>query len=757
MDLTASLIAVALAGVPNFAAPVDVALPDRHFPTRPALADFNGDGQLDLVVPGRNASGLVAVVRGQPGGFALEGTIAVGVQTDWAEAVDLDGDGDMDVALAARAQPGGVVILWNTAGTFDAPQRIALERETRCVRATDIDGDGQLDLLLANANSGGITWLRNLGARTFVVQASARLNRWTLGTASPSVVFPHDLDGDGVQEIMDFAGGASRLNLRRARGAGFAGERAWSLPDDGGVIGVALASSADLDGDGAPELLTTAINGSRNNPVYVWSFAADGSSVQARSFPGVLNGTAWNADAADLDGDGDLDVMSMSVSDGRVSVLENLTPPGGALVLAPAVPILTAVFPRHVVPVDVDSDGRMDLVVCDYFDHRLRVLRNLGPAVAPRSLDRVEPVDLMAASGEPVELAESLLELGPPMPRASVAAEPGAVSLTASCGPPAGDCNTEHAGPGCFTTPCCEKVCTFDMDCCNVSWDADCVELARTECAGLVCPSRGACAQGHGGPGCEDATCCELVRRLDPSCASVWDELCAELVPLACAGAAPLVTPPANAIDEAEPCYEWRNQGCGYRSAPIHDALSLGTPIKGSVTGDGARDVDAFSFMVEERRALRLELHADFPAQLVLAAGPCEGPLDTIVEALVLPGGSAVIDRVMEQGDYRLTIGPAVATRTLRNGQPCLEVEPGTDPPDPPPVPGYFRGIWWLQTDLGERVEFGDLDRNGRVDFGDVSLALLEFGPCNGCEADLDLNGVVDFGDVALILLSFGG
>jgi hypothetical protein len=43
------------------------------------------------------------------------------------------------------------------------------------------------------------------------------------------------------------------------------------------------------------------------------------------------------------------------------------------------------------------------------------------------------------------------------------------------------------------------------------------------------------------------------------------------------------------------------------------------------------------------------------------------------------------------------------------------------------------------------------------VDFGDVSLALLEFGPCNGCEADLDLNGVVDFGDVALILLSFGG
>jgi hypothetical protein len=237
----------------------------------------------------------------------------------------------------------------------------------------------------------------------------------------------------------------------------------------------------------------------------------------------------------------------------------------------------------------------------------------------------------------------------------------------------------------------------------------------------------------------------------------VWDELCAELVPLACAGEAPVVTPPVDAIDEAEPCYDWRNQGCGYRTAPVHDALVLGVPVKGSVTGDGARDVDAFIFPVEERRSVRLELHADFPAQMVLALGPCEGPLDTIVEALVPPGSSAAIDRVLEPGEYRLTIGMAVATRTLRNGQPCLEVEPGTEPPDPAPVPGHFQGIWWLQPDLGAPVAFGDLDRDGRVDFGDVSLALLEFGPCNACEADLDLNGVVDFGDVALILLSFGG
>jgi hypothetical protein len=50
----------------------------------------------------------------------------------------------------------------------------------------------------------------------------------------------------------------------------------------------------------------------------------------------------------------------------------------------------------------------------------------------------------------------------------------------------------------------------------------------------------------------------------------------------------------------------------------------------------------------------------------------------------------------------------------------------------------------------------GDLDLNGVIDFGDVALITLDFGPCQGCLSDLDGSGVVDFGDVALALLNFG-
>jgi hypothetical protein len=50
----------------------------------------------------------------------------------------------------------------------------------------------------------------------------------------------------------------------------------------------------------------------------------------------------------------------------------------------------------------------------------------------------------------------------------------------------------------------------------------------------------------------------------------------------------------------------------------------------------------------------------------------------------------------------------------------------------------------------------GDLDLNNIIDFGDVALITLDFGPCPGCFSDLDGSGVVDFGDVAIALLNFG-
>ncbi len=50
----------------------------------------------------------------------------------------------------------------------------------------------------------------------------------------------------------------------------------------------------------------------------------------------------------------------------------------------------------------------------------------------------------------------------------------------------------------------------------------------------------------------------------------------------------------------------------------------------------------------------------------------------------------------------------------------------------------------------------GDLDGDGLVTSSDLSMILLDFGPCPGCAGDLDGSGDVDSGDVSYLLLLIG-
>jgi hypothetical protein len=49
-----------------------------------------------------------------------------------------------------------------------------------------------------------------------------------------------------------------------------------------------------------------------------------------------------------------------------------------------------------------------------------------------------------------------------------------------------------------------------------------------------------------------------------------------------------------------------------------------------------------------------------------------------------------------------------------------------------------------------------DLDGSGDVSAGDISILLLDFGPCSGCASDIDGDGFVTAGDISLVLLFEG-
>ncbi len=124
----------------------------------------------------------------------------------------------------------------------------------------------------------------------------------------------------------------------------------------------------------------------------------------------------------------------------------------------------------------------------------------------------------------------------------------------------AGDCYSEEAGPGCDDPAIEACVCAADDYCCDVRWDALCVEEVTTlgcgapsVCSDGVCegtescsscphdcgPCAGDCEVSHATTGCEDTAITACVCSADDYCCDVrWDAICAgEVASLGCAGA----------------------------------------------------------------------------------------------------------------------------------------------------------------------------------------------------------------------------
>jgi hypothetical protein len=234
-----------------------------------ALADYDGDGRIDVYVP-NHATG--AVLYRNLGGCRFEDvTAAVGLDpggdqhgAGWGDA---DGDGAPDLYVALGADHGrGLKAnrLYRQAGgrfaDVGAPAGAADPRgRGRGVSWIDYDRDGDLDLFVANYATPNALF-RNRGDGTFVERAGEA------GLARPAAVRAvwTDYDGDGWPDVL-FCGPPGGLRLRRNRGDGTFVDTtaAAGLPRQPAALGAAFG---DADGDGDLDL---AIASGRDYPVAV--------------------------------------------------------------------------------------------------------------------------------------------------------------------------------------------------------------------------------------------------------------------------------------------------------------------------------------------------------------------------------------------------------------------------------------------------------------------------------------------------------
>ena len=278
-------------------------------PSAAALADINADGKVDLLVSNFDA-GTVSVLLGNGDGtFNDRQNFAAGVGPSGLVVLDLNGDGKLDVATS-NFDGNNLSVMYGTGtGTLQAPKNYSPDKGPSAIAAADVNGDTKPDLIVTNAESGTVT------VHLATMTGFATAKSYTVGKY-PAALVLGDINADGKIDIAVANAESNNVSVLTGKGDGtFAA---------GAVVGTCAYPSAiflsDLDKARGSDLAVSCDGDQQMN--FLMGFG-DGSFYPAKRK--VTRPASGPTIAGDLNGDGRLDFVVTSETEGTAAVLMNRT------------------------------------------------------------------------------------------------------------------------------------------------------------------------------------------------------------------------------------------------------------------------------------------------------------------------------------------------------------------------------------------------------------------------------------------------
>ena len=292
------------------------------------MVDLDQDGRREVLISDIGLGALTWVHPTGAGGIS-ETVLAEVVAPARIDVADLDGDGDLDIAVAALGgivptedQIGAVVLLLQEGSNAEGPafrSQTILSGVARVsdVRAVDLDGDGDLDIaagMFGLYKTGGALWLER--------RAEGRYKRHTiLAKNGVSHVPVADFDHDGRPDVLVLISQEHEeivLYMNRGRG-NFEPYLLFKGPHP--MYGLSNCELADLDGDGDMDVLFANGDALDQDPHpkpwhgahWLENRTPEGGRPSFTHHELVRFPGAYCAMPGDLDGDGDLDVVVTSM------------------------------------------------------------------------------------------------------------------------------------------------------------------------------------------------------------------------------------------------------------------------------------------------------------------------------------------------------------------------------------------------------------------------------------------------------------